>query len=59
MVHRIHGNVVFECDACGEELDTETPDFASALVMMRAEDWRARKFGQDWVHSCPDCQNSD
>jgi len=57
MVHRIHGLVTFECDTCGQQLDTETRDWNVALTQMRESGWSARKIGQDWIHACDECQN--
>lgn len=51
----IHGRHQFECDACGESLDTETPDFSEALQAMRDAKWNTRKIGSDYVHTCFGC----
>lgn len=55
MLTKIHGHHQFECDACSDTLATNTRDFAEALRIMRASDWRARQIGQDWVHTCFGC----
>jgi hypothetical protein len=55
MLTHIHGRHVFECDACGETLETETKDFSEALRIMRSAEWRARQVGSDWVHTCFGC----
>ena len=41
MLDRQKGDVVFECDGCGDVLDTGTGDFSSALSAMRRDGWRA------------------
>lgn len=56
VLDRQGGDVYFECDGCGEVLETGTGDFSSALNLMRRERWRAVKFGEDWNHYCPDCR---
>lgn len=55
MLDRQHGRLVFECDACGQTLDTETREFNEALRMMRDASWRAQQVGGDWVHTCAGC----
>jgi uncharacterized protein (DUF983 family) len=57
MLDRQHGDVVFECDACGTTLETETSDFGSARNLLRREGWRARKLGDGWMHFCPKCDD--
>ena len=55
MLDRQEGQIVFECDACGEVLETEEKEFSEAKRRLDAADWRARKVGSDWIHTCPDC----
>jgi len=57
MITRIHGKIVFECDACGEVFDTEIDDFPTALILLRGEQWISRKALEedDWSHYCPTC----
>ncbi len=47
--------ITFECDECGDELDTETADFDDAKEHARSEGWRTKKDGSDWLNLCPDC----
>ena len=55
MLDRQHGKIQFCCDVCGDVLDTDTRDFTEARTIMGREGWKARKFGNDWVHSCTGC----
>jgi predicted RNA-binding Zn-ribbon protein involved in translation (DUF1610 family) len=55
MLDRQRGNIVFECDVCGETLDSDTRDFGEAIRALKNESWKARKIGVDWVHACPGC----
>ena len=55
MLDRQHGKICFECDVCGDTLDSYTRDFNEALRTLNNESWKARKIGVDWVHSCPEC----
>ena len=55
-VERQDGIVIFECDNCGEELDTDETEFVDALDVLREEGWKAFKVSGDWVHHCGDCR---
>lgn len=55
MLDRQHNQIIFECDACSETLETGERDFDEAKEILDREDWKARKFGSDWYHSCPKC----
>jgi len=55
MLDRQHGLIIFECDACGEVLETDERGFPDAKAALDRADWRARKLGVDWIHHCPDC----
>lgn len=59
MIERLNGYVLFECDACPEELDTEEDDFHAALAVFKRDGWRAEKVGAEWVHTCPSCQQDE
>jgi hypothetical protein len=56
MLDRQHGKIVFECDSCNEVLETETSDFVEALMILKREEWDARKIGDLWIHICPECK---
>lgn len=51
-VTRDYGDVVFECDTCGEIIETHTDDFMDALSFAKGEGWIVSKDGDDWVHFC-------
>lgn len=53
---RQHGNIVFECDACGDVLETEQADWGSAWNKAKHEGWRSRKIDDVWVHHCDNCE---
>lgn len=55
MLDRQHGKIIFECDACGEVLESDTNDFAQALTVLRRRGWGANKLGTDWIHRCSGC----
>lgn len=56
MLHRIHGKIQFECDTCGDSLDTGESEFGDALQSLRDEGWIARKNFNEWSHECNPCQ---
>ena len=58
MIDRQNGDLVFECDSCGEVLQTETSDFNSAWNQAKRDGWRARKVGTEWAHECPNCKGT-
>jgi len=55
MIDRQNGDVVFECDMCGEVLESATSDFNSAWNQAKRDGWRAKKIGTEWAHECPKC----
>lgn len=55
MMDRQNGDIIFECDHCGDTLDTETGDFSEAWAQAKSDGWNTRKVGSDWFHSCPGC----
>lgn len=55
MLDRQHGKIKFECDTCGDVLDTDERDFNAARQVLTNASWKARKIGADWHHSCPEC----
>jgi hypothetical protein len=56
MLDRIHGEIYFECDSCGDTLETPAREFQEALVSLKVSKWKARKVCGEWLHECPDCQ---
>lgn len=55
MMDRQKGRIVFECDTCGEVLDTSTGSFEVAQEARREAEWKVAKIGMDWSHYCPSC----
>lgn len=56
MMDRQRGDVIFECDGCGEVLDSETGNFEAAVNLLRRSGWKFFKEGDVWIHRCPDCK---
>lgn len=55
MIDRQNGDLVFECDECGETFESATSDFNSAWNQAKRDGWRAKKIGTEWVHECQNC----
>lgn len=55
MLDRQYGKLVYECDSCGDTLETEAREFPEADEIRRSNDWKVRKIGRDWIHGCPKC----
>lgn len=53
MIDRQHGKIVIECDACDATHQGETNDWTEEWAVAKAEGWRTRKIGSDWLHFCP------
>lgn len=49
-ITRDRGNIVFECDHCGEILEPELKNFNEAQTNAREEGWIARKVGNEWYN---------
>ncbi len=62
MKRNIFNEVVFECDECGEELETDCRDFDAALQQLRDSGWKASRLRiaggdwREWNHYCLVCQ---
>ncbi len=58
MITRVHGRIVFECDDCGELLETGVADFTEANIARREEHWTSQKVSDVWMHYCEECAAS-
>lgn len=58
-VHQIKGSIVFECDGCGDNLDTSTLDFIEARTTIKEAEWNSRRddAANAWQHFCPRCKS--
>jgi hypothetical protein len=52
MIDRQRGKIVFECDSCGDVLETEEREFDEANTVRRDAGWTAEKFASEWAHRC-------
>lgn len=56
MISRDHSDLIFECDTCGETLETHDDDWNVAWNMAKRDGWRSRKVNDEWEHVCPECE---
>jgi hypothetical protein len=54
-LHWRNRQAVFECNVCGDMLETGETEFDEALDAMRSEDWRAIMQDGVWEHRCAEC----
>ncbi len=54
MIRREGGDLVAECDECGETREAETDDFHDFVEELKDAGWRIRKEDGEWKHRCPD-----
>lgn len=56
MIHRIKGEIQFECDECRDAFESGTSDFSEAAKKARAAGWQFREKRGEWTHYCgPGC----
>ena len=60
-IKRFRGLIIFECDECGEEIETNESDFQAAINVFRndpeGEKWESNQDGKgSWSNYCPDCK---
>jgi hypothetical protein len=51
-ITRRHGDIEFECDSCGDTLETFTDDWLDAKETLDRNKWLARLRDDQWVHFC-------
>lgn len=56
MIDRQHGEIIFECDDCGDTLETGESEWVDAQAEFRREGWRAQNLSGEWLHLCADCR---
>ena len=56
MIRKSDGELVCECDDCGQEEYGGTLEFSAFIEDLREKGWRARKVEDEWQHDCPTCQ---
>jgi Fe2+ or Zn2+ uptake regulation protein len=56
-IDKQHGHIIFMCDECNDDFETDSHDFMTALGRVKEEDWVVKRNDDDteWLHICPDC----
>lgn len=49
-----HGRIIIACDTCDATFEGDSKEWNEVWPKAKAEGWRARQVGNDWVHACPD-----
>lgn len=56
LTNRLSDSLTANCDSCGVDLETCTPDFRAAVSILKEAGWRIQKGADDnWEHRCPEC----
>lgn len=58
MMTRIHEKLAFECDFCGDPLETGKREFEDAIKALRKAGWTSSKIEGAWHHYCDECTKS-
>lgn len=58
-VDRRYSTVIFICDECLDELDTDEKDFQLALRVLDNEGWTAVREDGEWKHVCDTCAGDE
>ena len=58
MVKRETDQIIFICDECGAEEETDQTNFGAAWMYAKNEGWMAsmHQATTKWRHVCPECQ---
>jgi hypothetical protein len=55
-IDRQHGKLILSCDSCDAAYEGNSAEWNEVWPEAKAEGWKAKKIGKDWVHACPDCE---
>ena len=55
MIHREDGELMAECDGCGEEHAGGTLEWSEFIADLKLCGWRIRKVDDSWEHYCEEC----
>lgn len=58
-MQRIHGEVSFECNSCGETFEMGSENFDITWNAAKRDGWTAKKIGNDWIHTCNECNEEE
>lgn len=57
MIRTVKGELIAECDECGEEHPGGTLEFLDFIADLKDCEWKIRKDDEsgEWTHTCPAC----
>jgi hypothetical protein len=58
VIYRSKGELVCECNECGEERYGGTQEFRDFVEELKDASWSITKDGDEWRHVCPDCEDT-
>lgn len=57
MIERAYGKIELLCDDCGDGNGVyDNDDFIEMMRDSKNAGWKTTKEGDEWVHTCSDCQ---
>ena len=59
MTRREKGELLAECDGCGEEFPGGVLEWQDFIDDLKANGWRIHKEGEEWQHHCPECRTDN
>jgi hypothetical protein len=57
-IRRYGASITFECDECGDALETRCTTVTAAKAEKSEAGWRSERRGEGWVDLCPGCLES-
>lgn len=55
-IRKDDGELVAECNECGMSEYGGTLEFREFVDQLKESGWAIRKDGDEWTHTCPDCE---
>lgn len=56
MLDKINGKFILMCDVCLSDHEEAFESFEDAILEARLSGWRTTKIDDEWMHTCPECQ---
>lgn len=57
MIIKEKGELICECNECGSTEYAGTLEFMPFIDELKDKGWKIKKDGEEWTHTCPDCQD--
>ncbi len=56
MIRKERGELIAECNECGDEFPGGVLEWSEFIADLKANGWRIKKDGDEWIHECESCQ---